>query len=77
MLGLRVDVAKQINSGSHGLESFVDAIQLALRNESWDKSEPRMAPMRDEKAVVPADRSTDSETKRSFRASARSSRNSK
>ena len=27
ILRLRVDVAKQIDSGSHGLESFTDAVQ--------------------------------------------------
>ena len=26
MLGLKVDVAKQIDNGSHGLETFADAI---------------------------------------------------
>ena len=44
MLGLRVEIAKQIDSGSHGPESYADAVQRALRNESWDKGEPRMAP---------------------------------
>ena len=34
MLGLRVDVAKQINSGSHGLESFTNAVERAMRNKS-------------------------------------------
>ena len=34
MLGLRVDVAKQIDSGSHDPESFTDTIQRALRNET-------------------------------------------
>ena len=42
MLGLRVDVAKQIDSGSHDPESFTDVVQRALRNESWDRGEPRM-----------------------------------
>ena len=38
MQGLRVHVAKQIDSGSHGPTSFSDAVQRALRNESWDKA---------------------------------------
>ena len=77
MLGLKVDVAKQIDNGSHSLETFDDAVQRALRNESWDRNEPRMTPIREERAVVPADRSIASGTKRSFRASAESSCNSK
>ena len=76
MLGLKVDVAKQIDSGSHGPETYVDAVQQALRNESWDRGEPRMAPIREERAVVPADRSIASGTKRSFGVSTGSSRNS-
>ena len=76
MLGLRVDVSKQIDSGSHGPKSFNDTIQRALRNESWDRGEPRMAPIKEERAVLPADRSLASGTKRSFRASVGSSRNS-
>ena len=46
MLGLKVDVAKQIDSGSHGPETYADAVQRALRNESWDRSEPRMVSQR-------------------------------
>ena len=76
MLGLKVDVAKQIDSGSHGPETYADAVQRALRNESWDRGEPRVAPIREERAVVPADRSLASGTKRSFGASVGSSRNS-
>ena len=76
MLGLKVDMAKQIDSGSHGLETYADVVQRALRNESWDRGEPRMAPIREKRAVVPTDRSIASGTKRSFRASAGSSRNS-
>ena len=34
MLGIRVDVAKQINSGSHCPYSFACTIQRVLRNES-------------------------------------------
>ena len=40
MLGLRVEIAKQIDSGSHGPESYADAVQRALRNESWDRVSP-------------------------------------
>ena len=47
MLGLKVDVAKQIDSGSHSLETYADAVQQALRNKSWDRGEPRMAPIRE------------------------------
>ena len=76
MLRLRVDIAKRIHSSSHGPKSFADAIQRDLRNKSWDKGEPRMAVVRKEKVVVPANRSISNGTKRSFRASARSSQNS-
>ena len=76
MLGLRVDVAKQIDSGSHGIETFADTVQRALRNKSWDRGEPRMALIREERAIVPADRSIASGTKRLFGASARSLSNS-
>ena len=72
-----MDAAKQIDSGSHDLESFADTVQRALRNKSWHKGEPRMAPIREERAVVPTDKSIASGTKRSFGASARSSRNRK
>ena len=41
MLGLKVDVAKQIDSGRHGPETYADAIQRALRNESWDRHVPQ------------------------------------
>ena len=34
MLRPRVDMAKLIDSGSHGLESFIYAVQQALRNEN-------------------------------------------
>ena len=67
ILGLKMDVAKQINSGSHNPETFIDVVPRALRNKSWDKDEPRMAPSRDKRAVVPADRSMFSENKRLFK----------
>ena len=41
MLGLKVDP-----------ETFADAVQWALRNKSWDRGEPRMAPIREKRAVV-------------------------
>ena len=44
MLGLRVEVAKQIDGGSHGPRSYANAFQRALRNESWDRIEPKTAP---------------------------------
>ena len=37
MLGLRVEVAKQIDGGSHGPRSYADAVQRALGNKSWDR----------------------------------------
>ena len=77
MLGLRVDVAKQIDSSSYGPESFPDIVQRPLRNESWDRGVPRMAPIKEERDVVPANRSIASGAKRSFGASARSLHNSK
>ena len=72
-----MDVAKQIDSSSHCPKTFADAVQQALRNESWDRGETKMALIREEKVVVPTDRSIASRTKRSFRASTGSSRNSK
>ena len=33
MLGLRVDLAKQIDNSSHSLETFADTVQRALRNK--------------------------------------------
>ena len=77
MLRLRVDVAKQIDGSSHGPNSFGDAVQRALRNESWDKDEPRMALDKVKRAVVLIERSTSGGTKRSFGALVGSSRNSK
>ena len=68
-LGLRVDVANQIDSGSHSPKSFTNTVQRALSKKNWDKGEPRMALVRDERPVVPANRST----KRSFGALASSS----
>ena len=47
MLELKVDGAKQIDSNSHGLETFADTIQRALRNKSGDRGEPRMAPIKE------------------------------
>ena len=44
MLRLRVEIAKEIDSGSHGSELYADAVQRALRKESWDRGEPIMAP---------------------------------
>ena len=58
MLRLKVDVAKQVDNGSHGLISFVDVIQRALRNENWDKDGPRMALVNGEKAVMLVEKST-------------------
>ena len=73
MLGLRVEIAKQIDSGSHGPESYADAVQRALRNESWDKGEPRMAPNKVE--IIHEVKPTLNEAKKSFGASAGGSRN--
>ena len=73
MLGLRVEIAKQIDSGSHGPESYADAVQRALRNESWDRGEPRMAPSKVE--IIHEMKPTLNEAKKSFRASAGGSRN--
>ena len=75
MLGLRVEVAKQIDSDSHDPETFTDAIQRVLRNKSWDRSDLRIAPIREERTVVPVYRSTVSRTKRSFGASVGNSSN--
>ena len=73
MLRLRVEISKQINSGSHGPESYIDAIQRTLRNESWDRGEPRMALSKEE--IIHEARPTYSGAKKSFGASTRGSRN--
>ena len=57
MLGLRVEVAKQIDSGSHGPRSYADVVQRALRNENWDRIEPKTAPNKEEMALVSIERS--------------------
>ena len=72
-----MDVAKQIDSNSHDPKSIIDAVQRALRNESLDRGETRIALIRKERAVVPVNRSLASETKKSFGASVKTSRNSK
>ena len=66
MLGLRVEVAKQIDGGSHGPRSYADAVQRALRNESWDRIELKSAPNKEEMALVPIERSMPSGVKRSY-----------
>ena len=75
MLGLRVEIAKQIDSGSHGPESYADAVQRALRNESWDKGEPRIVSSKVE--IIHEMKPTLNEAKKSFGASAGGSRNNK
>ena len=73
MLRLRMDVAKQIDSRSHGPESYANAVQRALRNESWHRGEPRMAPSKVE--IIHEVKPTLNEAKKSFGASAGGSRN--
>ena len=73
MLGLRVEVAKQIDGGSHGPRSYADAVQRALRNESWDRIEPKTAPNREEMTLLPIERSTRNGLKRSYEAPAEGS----
>ena len=73
MLGLRVEVAKQIDSGSHGPRSYADAVQRALRNESWDLIEPKTALNKEEIELMPIERSTPSGVKRSYEALAEGS----
>ena len=68
MLGLRVEVAKQIDGVSHGPRSYADAVQRALRNESWDRIEPKTAPNKEEMALVPIERSMPNGVKRSYEA---------
>ena len=68
MLGLRVEVAKQIDGGSHGPRSYTDAVQRALRNESWDRIEPMTASNKDKITLVPIEKSTPSGVKRSYEA---------
>ena len=64
MLRLRVEIAKQIDSGSHGPKSYIDIVQRALRNESWDRGEPRMAPSKVE--IIQEVKPTPNEAKKSF-----------
>ena len=65
MLGLRIDVAKQIDSVSHSLVSFADAVQRTLRNESWYSGEPRIALIKEKKSTALSERSTSGGIKRS------------
>ena len=37
MLGLRIDIARQIDSRMERLESYADVIQRAVRFEGWNK----------------------------------------
>ena len=73
VLGLRVEIAKQIDSESHGLKSYTDDVQRALKNESWDRGEPRMALSKVE--IIHGAKPTPNKVKKLFRASAGASRN--
>ena len=41
MHGLHPEVAKQIDNGREGPESYTDPVQRALRNDGWDKPEDK------------------------------------
>ena len=43
MQGMKISIAKQIDSGSQGPTSFSDAVQRALRNESWDRAPSKVS----------------------------------
>ena len=57
MLGLRVGVAKHVDSGSQGPTSFSDAVQRALRSESWDRPPAKSASARVEGSTDQAGKS--------------------
>ena len=52
MLGLRIDIVRQIDSGKEGPESYADAVQRALRFESWNKREEESASGREERPAA-------------------------
>ena len=41
MHGLRLEIAKQIDSGKEGPESYTNVVQRALHNNRWDKQEDK------------------------------------
>ena len=43
MHGLRIEIARQIDSGKEGPESYADVVQHALRNNGWDKQDVKGA----------------------------------
>ena len=52
MLGLRIDIARQIDSRKEGPESYADAVQRALRIKSWNKREEGSVSGREERPAV-------------------------
>ena len=52
MLGLRIDIARQIVSGKEGSESYADAVQRALRFEIWNKREEGSVSGREERSAA-------------------------
>ena len=46
MHGLCPEVAKQIDNGREGPESFADAVQRVMRNDRWDKQDDKGAETR-------------------------------
>ena len=68
MLGLKVEVAKQIDGGSHGLRSYADAVQRILWNKSWDRIDPMTASNKEEMAFMPIEKSTRNGVKRWYEA---------
>ena len=67
MLGLQTDIARQIDSGKEGPESYADAVQRALRFESWNKRKEGSASGREER--LPALSGTRPNFKRRFSSS--------
>ena len=52
MLGLRTDIARQIDSGEEGPKSYADTVQRALRFEIWNKREEGSTFGREERPAV-------------------------
>ena len=67
MRGLNVEVAKQIDTGSQGPETYSDAVQRALRNESWDRIKTKPVMDKDVETPVPSENTASGEAKRTFK----------
>ena len=77
MLWLRVKVVKYIDSRTHGPKSYVDIVQRPLRNESWERNEPKTAQGKKDRAIEITGKSIPGGIKRFLVALSRGSRDDK